>query len=158
MAPALRTPGRCWRVSELSVRPGPTSRAWRAGRASARRTPSAKRTVLRRCATQYSGSVASASVIHVPVRLDRNGSDGCAARCCAGRRGTRRGSAPGASARRWRCDALHLDLVLAQPRRERLQRLRPGRRRRRARAGVEIVARSRSSGRRLRHLQPAAAR
>ena len=46
-------------------------------------TQSENRTVFRRCCAQYSGSVASAAVIHVPVKLDRYG-------ICGGRSVTRR--------------------------------------------------------------------
>ena len=37
------------------------------------RTPSAKRTVSRRCRAQYCGRVTSASVAHVPERFEMNG-------------------------------------------------------------------------------------
>ena len=75
----------CARASMLSVRPGPTSSSTCAlppppvpEDRSVSSAP-AKRTVERRCLTQYSGSVASAAVIHRPLTFDRNG-------ICGGRR------------------------------------------------------------------------
>jgi hypothetical protein len=63
----------CWRARLLSVRPGPTSTRTLGAPESKISTPSAKRTVCRRWRTQYAGSLASASVIQVPVTFETNG-------------------------------------------------------------------------------------
>ena len=54
----------------LKVLPGPISRRIASGVFSAYSIPFEKRTVWRSCLAQYSGSVASASVIQVPVALE----------------------------------------------------------------------------------------
>ncbi|PSK61473.1 hypothetical protein B0E53_06633 [Micromonospora sp. MH33] len=66
----------CIRARLASCRPGPHSTSAQVPSASSVATQAPKRTGRRRCAAQYAGSVASASVIQVPVTLDRNGTAG----------------------------------------------------------------------------------